>query len=98
MHPPRRLGRSLKRLLRTSMGLVTALSIMNSRSMVLRADWRLMLLLIVTRTFPPGLMSLAIGNFLEKNEPRSIANRSIAASLQRAAPGKQSERSSDADQ
>src|SRR5437773_1586622 len=83
MHPPRRLGRSLKRLLRTSMGLVTALSIMNSRSMVLRADWRLMLLLIVTRTFPPGLISLAIGNFLEKNERRSIAIPFVPASPER---------------
>src|SRR5688572_5227496 len=50
MHPPRRLGSSLKLRLRTAMGSLTARSFMNSRSSVLRAASRLIVLLIVIRT------------------------------------------------
>src|SRR5689334_11359192 len=60
MHPPRRLGSSLKLRLRCSMGWLTALSIMNSRSSVLRAAARLTVLLIVTRTVLPGFVAVAM--------------------------------------
>src|SRR6187200_29921 len=53
MHPPRRLGSSWKFALRSSMGPLTALSVRNSRSIVLRAASRVMFLLTVTRTVWP---------------------------------------------
>src|SRR3954470_4933180 len=59
--PPRRLGSSLKFLLRAWIGPRTALSRMNSRSKVLRAASRLIVLLMVTRTVAPGLRSRAMG-------------------------------------
>src|SRR4029079_19517926 len=62
MHPPRRLGSSMKFALRVAMGLATALSWRNSRSRVLRAESRLMFLLTVTRIVCPGLSSNAICN------------------------------------
>src|SRR5205809_685186 len=58
MQPPRRLGSALKLALRTAIGLATVLSIINSRSSVFLAAWRVGVLLIVTRTLPPALMSM----------------------------------------
>src|SRR3954449_10530211 len=83
--PPRRLGISLKFLLRTAMGPATALSIMNSRSRVLRAVSRVMFLLIVTRTVPPGLTSMAMVMDLTKN--RGVIGRKRRRS-RRATAGK----------
>src|SRR5690348_11003692 len=50
MQPPRRLGSSMKFLLRASNGSATDLSVRNNRSSVLRAEARLTCLLMVTRT------------------------------------------------
>ena len=60
MHPPRRLGRGMKLALRASRGDLTDLSFMKSRSSVLRADSRLIVLLMVTRMVCPGFTSIAI--------------------------------------
>src|ERR1700748_3457660 len=54
--PPRRLGNSMKLAARLSRGFLTDLSCMNSRSIVLRAEARLIVLLIVIRTVWPGFM------------------------------------------
>src|SRR5207249_12186035 len=62
MHPPRRLGSSLKLALRVSIGLLIDLSLRNSRSSVFFAESRFTCLLMVTRTVWPGLRSMAILN------------------------------------
>src|SRR3954451_14627631 len=77
--PPRRLGSSLKFLLRASIGPRTALSRMNRRSKVLRAASRLIVLLIVTRTVAPDLRSRAMS--LSPKSKGSIADRPPLASL-----------------
>src|SRR5688572_21371329 len=71
--PPRRLGNGMKFLARASNGARTALSFMNSRSIVLRAASRVMLLLTVTRTVWPGLRSIAMLKSPGKIERGSIA-------------------------
>src|SRR3954469_18962075 len=58
--PPRRLASGTKLRLRSSIGLLIALSFMNSRSSVLRADSRVVVLLMVTRTVLPGLRSMGM--------------------------------------
>src|SRR3954471_3435489 len=63
MHPPRRLGSSLKFLLRASIGAQTSRSVINRRSSVFLADARLTVLLIVTRTFEPLLNSMDGADF-----------------------------------
>src|SRR5688572_242116 len=77
--PPRRLGRGMKFLARASSGARTALSFMNSRSIVLRAASRVMLLLTVTRTVWPGLRSIAMLKSPGKIERGSIATDFLRA-------------------
>src|SRR5688572_802286 len=81
--PPRRLGKGMKFFARASRGARTALSFMNSRSIVLRAASRVMLLLTVTRTVWPGLRSIAM-----LKSPGKIERGSIATHLRGARGGR----------